>query len=174
MKKFIALILALAACLTLCGCSGEIDPLEDGILSYEELTMELPTGYVKLNTREYDGMFTFTYGKGNTLITGYRELASSILSQYPDMTEESYGQLVIDSNALDAQLETVNGLTCFTFRVEDTEEDTDYTYIGAVYACTESFWLMQIGCPSEEFPENESEYRKILESVILELPEITN
>ncbi len=175
MKKASILLLALILCLGLCGCSaGEIEPLKDGILTYEELTMELPEGYVRLNTREYEGLFTFTYGAGDNLVIGYREPTATILGQYPDMNKVSYAEKVIQSSGVEAQVQEIDGITCFTFQSADLEEGKQYTYLAAVYQCEESFWLMQTCCQSKNFEEEEEGFWTILKSVKLELPENTN
>ncbi len=175
MKRTAILLLVLTLCLSLCGCAGQDpDPLKDGVLTWKELTMELPEGYVRLNTREYEGMFTFTYGSRDNLVVGYREPKELILGQYPDMTRESYAQMVIDSSGMDTELQVIDGITCFFFTDIDLEEAKEYAYIAAVYDCEDSFWLLQTCCQTKNFEAEKDGFWEILKSVKLEIPESDN
>lgn len=155
--KFIIPVLILS--LLLCSCGGASAP----VISYEEMTMTLPVGFVKLVDQEYEGMVTFTYGSEDKLITGTREPLEMVLGQYPDMTLHSYAQLIIDSNSLDCQIEEAEGYLTFSF--ENSDEEQTYRYVAAVYQSGQSFWVIQAGCDAANFEASEQSFRESLASV---------
>lgn len=63
-------------------------------------------------------------------------------------TLEEYGNLVIPTNGISAQLEKVEGLTKFEY--EFTDSDT-YKYIGFVFKSDDAFWLVQFATLAENY-----------------------
>ena len=59
----------------------------------------------------------------------------------------------------------VDGLTTFTYR--QLQNSDSYTYITAVYAGTESFWMVTAGCKTLNFDAIKDKLVDILKTVVV-------
>ena len=155
------LVSLLLCCTLLCGCSllpGELDPIE---LKVVDLSMTLP-GYFENMVNENTGIEVegfFMYGYSEILITGLRD-AYEVFDQVP--TLEGYANQLIEDNKLSSQIEIVDGLTTFTYRKLENSES--YTYMTAVFAGSEAFWMITVGCKTMNFDSAKAKLVEILKT----------
>lgn len=157
-----ALVALLLCCCMLCGCSLIPDNLEPIVLTVEDLTITMPGYYENLvsskNANLVEGFFL--YGFSEIMVTGIRE-AYDLFEEVP--TLEAYANKLITDNELNTQIEVIDGLTTFTYRQLDNGES--YTYITAVFAGTDAFWMVHAGCTTLNFEVAKEKLMDILKTI---------
>ena len=156
-KTFVCVLLVVCC---LCGCS-KIDTLtEDQTLTFMDLSITLPGYFENRLHSDYTAKDTFMYGVYEITVTGVRE-GKALFDQVP--TLEEYGNLLISGNQLSSTLQQEEGLTTFTFSLMDGK--TSYTHLAAIYEGSDSFWLVQISCKTENFEDSRESFLTYLKSV---------
>ena len=154
------LVCLLLICCVLCGCSKIDTMAEDQTLTFMDLTITLPGYFGDRTNPDYATDGTFLYGIYEITVAGVRE-DYALFDEVPEL--EEYGNLLIQGNSLTCELEQTDGLTTFTFSVDDG--GSSYTYLAAVYAGTEAFWLVQAGCKTQNFQDSRETFLGYLKSV---------
>ncbi len=157
MKHPAKLLLCLALCLALLtGCQkGETFVCED-------LTLQLPEGYLDLQEDTGDTDADFLLGRDQVVIKGIAE-DKAPLQEASDMTLQDYGELLLEANGLTCSLEQDGELYRFTY--EASVDGVSYAYAGIVWEGDVHYWTVQIYCPAEVFTGKQQEIQQILDSV---------
>ena len=156
--KILVCVLLVVCCL--CGCA-KIDTLtEDQTLTFMDLTITLPGYFEDRLHKDYTAKDTFMYGVYEITVTGVRE-DKALFDEVPKL--EEYGNLLITNNNLTSTLQQEEGLTTFTFSLMDGK--TSFTHLAAIYEGSESFWLVQISCKTENFEDSRESFLTYLKSV---------
>ena len=80
-------------------------------------------------------------------------------------TLEQYGNLVLKNNKLTVALETVDGLTGFSYDFTNSDTGDCFTYVCFVYKSGDAFWLVQFFTKAEHAEEYESQIVEWAKSV---------
>ena len=157
MKKMQIRLLALLAvmCLIFCGCA-----VEDQTVTVEELTLTIPGDDVDCSKESYAAGYSLVYGSEECAVMALEE-PYAIFEEYgfTDMTVNDYVQLLQEGYQLNIVTDETSDLVRFTF------ESDNNTYLAGVYASEDSFWMIQAGCPTENFKKQEKTFNGILDSV---------
>ena len=162
MGKFPKILLCLLLCCSLlCSCSMELDPI---VVSEMDLTMTLPGYFEDLVTDETAAQIEgfFMYGYSEIIITGLRD-KYEIFDVVP--TLEEYANGLIENSEVSSQVEIVDGMTTFTYRQLDNSES--YTYITAVFAGTDAFWMVTAGCKTVNFDSARDKLVEIMKTTVV-------
>ena len=156
------LVVLILCCSLLCGCSMLPDALDPIVLTVDDLTITMPGYYENYVTEliETETGGYFVYGYSEITITGLRD-SYEVFDQVP--TLEGYASKLIQDNEITAEVEMVDGLTTFTYR--QLQNSDSYTYITAVYAGTESFWLVTGSCQTMNFKYAQEKFIEIFSSI---------
>ena len=158
-KIFLCLLLC---CSLLCGCSFMSEPLAPIVINEMDLTMTLP-GYFEnmLNeevmTDDMEGFFA--YGFSEISISGLRD-DYEVFDKVP--TLEEYAKELIAKSEYTAEVEIIDGMTTFTYRHLNKSES--YTSMTAVFAGTESFWMITATCRTINFDSARDKLVEILKT----------
>ena len=156
MKTRIRLLALLAAvCLIFCGCA-----VEDQIVTADELTITVPGDYIDCSAEDYAAGYTLVYGSKNGAVMVLKE-SRAAFEEYglSDMTAQDYVQLLKEGYQLNLVTEEADGMVTFKF------ENEGNTYLAGVFASDNAFWMIQAGCPTADFADQEETFRGILDSV---------
>ncbi len=157
-------------CLVLCcsllgGCSmipAELDPI---VLTVDDLTITMPGYFENLITEQVEtemGGF-FLYGYSEIVLTGLRDTYEIFENGIP--TLEEYANSLIQDNEVTSEVEIIDGLTTFTYR--QLSKSDSYTYMTAVFAGSEAFWMVTIGCKTLNFDSARDKFIEILKTVVV-------
>lgn len=98
---------------------------------------------------ELDG-FTFAYASEDVVVFGVNE-SFSLMEGFEKYSPEEYGELVIENNGVDAQLQNENGVIFFEYEFYNSEVDVNYSYFVAVYKSFDSFWTVNFAVAEEDY-----------------------
>jgi hypothetical protein len=76
---------------------------------------------------------------------------------------KDYADLYIRVNKLSTSVVEKDGLVTFTYTAE--ADGQSFTYLSAVFANAEHFWLVQTYCYTENFEKNEADFMECLKSI---------
>lgn len=155
-RKF-ALVLS-ALCILFCGCG-----VSDKTVTVDKLSVTLPGNYADYSNESFSANYTFTYGYQDIAVMGLKEDFSLFREYGLDPTLEEYLNLVISANGITQPATEDNGL--YTFSFSSDVDGVMYSYLAAVYEGSDAFWLVQAGCQSQNFGDNQELFRQILHSV---------
>ena len=151
MGKFPKILIALLLCASLlCGCSLMPDMLPPIEVKAGDLTMTLPGYFENMvgdDMADQAGNF-FLYQYSEIMITGLRD-DYSVFEEVPTLEEYAQGLITMSSGQISSQVEIIDGMVTFTYR--QLENSESYTYITAVFAGTEAFWMVTAGCKTVNF-----------------------
>ena len=155
MRKHFVLLLALLLCITLLsGCSAKETTAPH---SFGDLTLRLPVEFLDLSDASYAAEYDFLFGMDPVIISGLRD-EKALLASF-DLDIQRYGQLVIEINGLSCDLTQKDGIWNFTYEAEG------YTYVVTLQETKDAFWTVQAYCPTESYPQVNSQMWEILKSV---------
>ena len=157
-----ALVCLLLCCSLLCGCTMELDPI---VVNEMDLTMTLP-GYFEDMTEnatvDVEGFFAYQYSE--IMITGLRD-DYSVFEEIPTLEEYATQLIANSSEMISSEVEIIDGLTTFTYR--QLENSDSYTCIAAVFAGTESFWMVTACCKTVNFKSAKDKLVEILKTTVV-------
>ena len=157
MKKRIALLLCLTMLICLLGgCSSPAGKP----ITCKDLTLKLPGEFYDFSGESYAKEADFFYGRDKLIVMGMAE-EKTILKK---MTLEEYTELVIQGNKLQCVPRRLSNGYCFTYETP-TSDGTYYIYTVATFESGTRFWILQLYCPSDDYPERQKMIVEILESV---------
>ena len=145
----------------LAGCDGLVGTK---VFEREGITMDVPSTMVDISTEPEFGQFTFALSNTKHVIFGLEERFSTI-EDGENMTLDEYAEAVIKANELNTEAYDREGGTYKYLRYESTEDGVAYQYLAGVYKGSNSFWMIQAGCPTADFADQEETFRGILDSV---------
>ena len=156
MKTTIRLLALLAVvCLIFCGCS-----VEDKTITVDNMTMSVPGNYMDFSKEDYAAGYALVYGSQSGAVMVLKENRADFEAYgLADMTAMDYVELLEQGYQLTNITEQSNGMVTFQF------DNQGNTYLAAVFADEDAFWLIQAGCPSDGFAKQEETFRNILNSV---------
>lgn len=155
MKRIVLLLLIVSLCL--CGCSNK--DADVATYTHEDLTIQLPVGFVDLSDQEVAQGVTFMYGMDPIAVNGLREEKAAFQAYGLDLDVERYGQLLIASNNVSTQLEERDGITTFTYT------SGDFTYVVTLWENDDALWLVQAYCLTADYAQVKNDIWDILSSV---------
>lgn len=155
------LVLILAVCL-LCGCASA--PQEQEIIC-NELRLALPVSFSDFSEDGVEEGLAFNYADVDMGICGSFEEKAYLEQYIPDMDAEKYAQAFVQSNNIDAVVETVDGISRFTYSVSG---DPSYTYLCGVFESQKNFWVIQAYCVSADYQVNAEAMWSYITSVTIE------
>ena len=160
MKRLISGLFALLLSLLLVGCAGA---MPEQTVVCGDLAITLPANFVDLSAESYGKDLSLVYGMNELIVTAGREDAAALKAQLPHIDALEYARLVVSTNALDAQVQLEEEIPTFTYTMGTGEES--FTYLVAVFASEENFWLVQCFCPTEAFDQNRDEMWRYITTV---------
>ena len=160
-KVITALILICA--LTLSGCASLLpDLVEAEPLTFDDLTVSMPVYFEDMSV--YDDTIPtsgfFIYGYSEIVLTGLRD-DKTLFEEIP--TLEEYAKTLIANSEVEAQVETVDGLTTFTYY--QLQGSQSYTCFAAVFEGTDSFWVVTCSCQTMNFKYAQENFIEIFKSI---------
>ena len=166
MGKFPKILVCLLLCCSLlCGCSTislELDPI---VVNEMDLTMSIP-GYFEDMTAnaavDIEGFFAYQYSE--IVINGLRD-DYSVFEEVPTLEEYANQLIANNSGQIIAEVEIIDGMTTFTYR--QLEGTDSYTYITAVFAGTEAFWMVTACCKTINFKSSKDKLVEILKTTVV-------
>ena len=155
MKKFLLLLIVLSLCLT--GCSRK----KSGITTYshQDLTIQLPAGFVDLSDQDFARELDFAYGLNPIAVNGIREEKAAFQSYGLELDLQSYGQLVLASNNISSPLTQKEDILMFTY------QSGDFTYVVTLWETESAFWTVQAYCQRETYTQVSNDIWEIFSSV---------
>lgn len=154
--KIIALLLAL--CLLFCGCA-----VADQTVTADDLTITIPGNYKDYGDEDFSEGYTLVYGRNDAVVMALKEEFSIFEEYNMTLTLQEYADLVLQANNITDGVQEVNGILTFSFTNESNGES--HSYQAAVFESEDAFWLIQAGCLTENFEENQETFMNILTSV---------
>lgn len=154
MKK--ALLLILVLCLCLAGCGYEIAAPSH---AFDDLSIQIPEDYINLSDESYAEGLDFVFGKDPIALNGMREEKSTLTAYGLDVDLQAYGDLLIKSNNVRAELVQTDGIWNFSYA------SGDFTYVVTLWETEEAFWTVQAYCPTDNYNKVKNDIWKILRSV---------
>ena len=154
MKKLILLLLVLSLFLTGCGAKETTAPH-----AYEDLTIHIPTDYIDLSDEEFAQGLAFVFGLDPIALNGMREEKATFEAYGLELDLERYGDFLMMSNQVDADLSKKDGVLYFTYTSEE------FTYVVSLWETEEAFWTVQAYCPTADYSKVKSDIWNILKSV---------
>lgn len=113
---------------------------------------------------ELDG-FTFAYASEDVVVFGVNE-SFSLMDGFEKYSPEEYGELVIENNGVDSELQNENGVTFFEYEFYNSEADVNYCYLVAVYKSYDSFWTVNFAVAEEYYETYRPLFLEWAESVM--------
>ena len=154
MKKLIALTVLL--CLCLCGCAAKaVAPTH----SFGDLSIQIPETYINLSDEEFAQGLAFVFGLDPIALNGMREEKATFEAYGLELDLERYGDFLMMSNQVDADLSKKDGVLYFTYTSEE------FTYVVSLWETEEAFWTVQAYCPTADYSNAKSDIWNILKSV---------
>lgn len=94
--------------------------------------------------------YTFTYACEDVVVFGLQE-DFSLMEGFEGYSPEEYGEMVISSSGVDAELQKENDLLFFEYQFYNEETDTNYSYLVAVYKSYDSFWSISFASAEVDY-----------------------
>ena len=98
------------------------------------------------------------------MITGLRD-DYSVFEEIPTLEEYANQLIAKNSDKITSEVEIIDGLTTFTYR--QLESSDSYTCITAVFAGTESFWMVTACCKTVNFKSAKDKLVEILKTTVI-------
>lgn len=156
MKKCTILLLVLVLlCASLAGCGNETPTTT---YTHDDLTLSVPADFINLSDT-FAAELDFVYGLDPIAVNGLRETKATFAAYGLDINLERYGQLLISSNKVQANLEQKDDILFFTYA------SNSFTYVVTLWETEEAFWMVQAYCPTEDYSKVKSDIWEILSSV---------
>ena len=165
MKKLISLCLVLVLLASvLSGCVFS-QLLGDKELTFDDLTITVPGMYLDMVSIADNPDLAFLYGFNDTAVLGIQESVSDVQSSFGTTVRSArdYADLYISVNKLSSTVVEKDGLVTFTYTADI--DGQSFTYLSAVFANAEHFWLVQTYCYTENFEKNEVDFMECLKSI---------
>ena len=150
------ILLLLILCLTFTGCAAEpADPVH----TFDDLSIQIPTGYINLSSEEFAADLNFVFGLDPIAVNGLREEKATFQAYGLNLDLESYCNFVILANNVSATLEQKDGIYTFSY------ESGEFTYIATIWETEDAFWTVQAYCPTKNYAKAKKDMWNILRSV---------
>ena len=165
MKKLISLCLVLVLLASvLSGCVFS-QLLGDKELPFDDLTITVPGMYLDMVSIADNPDLAFLYGFNDTAVLGIQESVSDVQGSFGTTVRSArdYADLYISVNKLSSTVVEKDGLVTFTYTADI--DGQSFTYLSAVFANAEHFWLVQTYCYTENFEKNEADFMECLKSI---------
>jgi len=165
MKKLISLCLVLVLLASvLSGCVFS-QLLGDKELTFDDLTITVPGMYLDMVSIADNPDLAFLYGFNDTAVLGIQESVSDVQGSFGTTVRSArdYADLYISVNKLSSTVVEKDGLVTFTYTADI--DGQSFTYLSAVFANAEHFWLVQTYCYTENFEKNEADFMECLKSI---------
>lgn len=154
MRNLILLLLVCSLCLTACSAEEATIPH-----AYEDLTIQVPTGYIDLSEEAFATDLDFVFGLDPIAVNGLREEKAVFAAYGLELDLQTYGNLLAKSNNVSSELTQKDGIWTFTY------ESGDYTYVVTLWETEEAFWTVQAYCPTADYSKVKGAMWDILSSV---------
>ena len=154
MRKLILLLLVCSLCLAACSAEEATAPH-----AYEDLTIQIPTGYIDLSGEAFATELDFVFGLDPIAVNGLREEKATFEAYGLNLDLESYGKFVILANNISATLEQKDGIHTFSY------ESGGFTYVTTIWETEDAFWTVQAYCPTKNYAKVKKDMWNILSSV---------
>ena len=154
MKRLIALLMALMCLCSLSACSAK-----EATFTIQDLSLSVPASFIPLHGDPAFADYDFLFSDGKVTVAGIREDKALL----PELTLETFGQLVIHAHELDCQLLESDGITFFNYEAGDPA----FTYTVSVWETENAFWSVQTYCKSEDYAAVREDMWQLLRSVKL-------
>lgn len=126
---------------------------EPATFTCEEMSITL-TDY--FSEAEYPG-YTACYDSAHAAVFVIKESAA-LLEEYGIVSLDDYCALILESNGVAPyDLHYVEGIPCFEYEYENTEENETYHYVTYMYKSSDSFWIVEFAVPANEYSEYKSD-----------------
>lgn len=112
--------------------------------TYDDMTITLTDNFVE---KSMDG-FTVCYDSSDIAVFVLKE-SFDLLDGSENYTLEEYGELVLQSNSFDSELQSDNGLTYFEYEFTNPDNNETYTYFSSLYKTSDAFWMIQFTTPED-------------------------
>ena len=151
-KGLIVLIVALIIgfAIGFASTSGIFDgPAETKAFREEGLSITLTDDFIPQKLEGY----TLCYGSPKVAVFALEE-PFSLAAELADMTLDEYGELLLQANAVDSELQkTEYGTPYFTYNFTNPQTNETYTYYTFTYQGETAFWLVQFIVLTENVAE---------------------
>ena len=127
----------------------------------EGMSIVLTEGF---KTTSVDG-YNFAFEARDAIVFGLKE-PFTLMEGFENYTVEEYGQLIIDNNEMDSQLQTKDGITYLTYTGD--VDGTQYHYTAYLYKAGDAFWMIQFATTAENAPGMEAQIHQWASSVTFE------
>lgn len=114
------------------------------VFTYDDMAITLTNQFTE---KSMEG-FTVCYDSSDVAVLSLEE-SFDLLEGFENYTLEEYGELVLQSNSFESELQSDNGLTYFEYEYTDPETDVMYTYFTSLYKTSDSFWMIQFATPED-------------------------
>lgn len=152
MKRLIVLLMAL-----MCLCSLSACGAKEATLTFADLSVSVPASFVALHEEPAFADYDFIFSDGRMTLAGIREEKTLL----PELTLETFGQLVIHTHDLDCQLLQSDGITYFNYEAGSPA----FTYTVGIWETKDAFWTVQTYCKSDDYAAVREEMWQLLRSV---------
>ena len=165
MKKLISLGLVLVLLVSMLSGCALTQLLGDKEITFDDLTITVPGMYLNLLNVADNPDLAFLYGFEDTAVLGIQESISDVQGSFGTKVRSAkdYANLYISVNKLASTVVEKDGLVTFTYTAE--VDGQSFTYLSAVFANAEHFWLVQTYCYTENFEKNEADFMECLKSI---------
>jgi hypothetical protein len=165
MKKLFSLGLVLVLLVSMLSGCALTQLLGDKEITFDDLTITVPGMYLNLLNVANNPDLAFLYGFEDTAVLGIQESVGDVQDAFGlrIRSAKDYANVYISVNNLAATVVEKDGLVTFTYTAE--VDGQSFTYLSAVFANAENFWLVQTYCYTENFEKNEADFMECLKSV---------
>ncbi len=172
MKRLLKLIsvclvfCVLFACLTACSDSEEKSD-NSKVFKTDGMSITLTEDFEK---QSYEGYTACFVDEENTVIVLTLQEEFSLMDGFEDWSLNKYAETVKSGsvNASNATVRTENGITCFEYEYKNFDNNIRYYYYSTVFKTSDSFWLIQFSCMSEDKDSLKPIFAKYAQSVSFE------
>lgn len=152
MKTGMRLTVLVLCSLLLAGCSGK-----NQIVTADRVTLTVPGEYKNCTAEDYANGYTLAFQSNHGAVTVFKESRSSFVPySLEEMDLNTYVQMLLEGYELKSTPQQMDGFLSFTFERDGS------TYLTGIWADPEAFWMIQAGCPTEDYPNQEETFREIL------------
>lgn len=147
-KGLVILIIAIVIGLMIGSIVGSIfaynwffGPSEPKEFAVDDMRITLTDDFIKIPAQNQDAAYTSKKGGEVTVMIMQEEFSTAPGSN--SYSVKQYGQMVIQSNGLQASLKIQDGITYFEY--EGSSGNNTFHYIATVFKGPDAFWLIQFG-----------------------------
>ncbi len=94
--------------------------------------------------------FSFSYGCDDVAVFGTKE-SFSLVEGFENYSLEEYGEMVIENNGIEAELQNENNILFFEYQFYNEDSETNYCYLVAVYKASDSYWTVNFTAAEEDY-----------------------